>query len=309
MKKKILIGSRWIAVLLAELLGISFFLSVGGVEPTTFSVRVEREDSTGRIGIYCDLHGMAGYDPAALLLEVEIPAGWWLREIKLGEGADGMTLTHGGEREGRVKVLLDGVCRGEADQPIVWLRCEKIYDSAADTEGRVGVTGAEGGEVILYVLRDGESMEEIPLEVEWKGWTDTTETLEDTTEDVFLETADPPAETTAEEETDIPLPQKPTAVFLGCRETGIMNGVYGVQFLFGGEGDGTPILCMEGGGLLYAECGKSVDVIVAGEQADFCTLWGLLPHRRYVFWIPAEGGWITVTYEGGRFAGFGWSGG
>ena len=297
--------------MLAELLGISFFLSVGGVEPTTFSVRVEREDSTGRIGIYCDLHGMAGYDPAALLLEVEIPAGWWLREIRLGEGADGMTLTHGGEREGRVKVLLDGVCRGEADQPIVWMRCEKISDSASDTGGHVGVTGAEGGEVILYVLRDGRSMEEIPLAVEWEGRKDTTETLEDTTEDVFLETADPPAaETTAEEEsaaeTDSPLPPKSAAVFLGCRETGIMNGVYGVQFLFGGEGDGTPILCMEGGGLLYAECGKSVDVIVAGEQADFCTLWGLLPDRRYVFWIPAEGGWITVTYEGGRFAGFGW---
>lgn len=297
--------------MLAELLGISFCLSVGGVEPTAFSVRVEWEDSTGRIGIYCDLHGMAGYDSAALLLEVEIPAGWWLREIRLGEGADGMTLTHGEGCEGRVKVLLDGVCRGEADQPIVWLRCEKIYDSAADTEGRVGVTGAEGGEVILYVLRDGGFMEEIPLEVEWKGWTDTTETGEDTTEDVFLETADPPAaETTAEEEsaaeTDSPLPPKSAAVFLGCRETGIMNGVYGVQFLFGGEGDGTPILCMEGGGLLYAECGKAADVIVAGEQADACTLWGLLPHRRYVFCIPAEGGWITVTYEGGRFVGFGW---
>ena len=297
--------------MLAELLGISFCLSVGGVEPTAFFVRVEREDSTGRIGIYCDLHGMAGSDPAALLLEVEIPAGWRLREIRLGEGADGMTLTHGEGCEGRVKILLDGVCRGEADQPIVWLRCEKIYDSAADTEGRVGVTGAEGGDVILYVLRDGGSIEEIPLAVEWKGRTDTTETLEDTTEDVYVETADPPAaETTAEEEsaaeTDSPLPPKSAAVFLGCRETGIMNGVYGVQFLFGGDGDGPPILCMEGGGLLYAKCGKAADVIVTGEQADACTLWGLLPHRRYVFWIPAEGGWITVTYEGGRFAGFGW---
>lgn len=292
------------------ILTLSLCVPVVGVEPTAFSVRVEWEDSTGRIGIYCDLHGMAGSDPAALLLEVEIPAGWRLREITAGEGADGMTLTHGEGCEGRVKVLLDGVCRGEADQPILWLMCEKNSDFATDTGGYVGVTGAEGGDVILYILRDGGSIEEIPLAVEWKGWTDTTETLEDTTEDFFLETADPPAETTAEEEsaaeTDIPLHPKPTAVFLGCRETGIMNGVYGVQFLFGGEGDGTPILCIEGGCLLYAECGKAADVIVAGEQADFCTLWGLLPDRRYVFWIPAEGGWITVTYEGGRFAGFGW---
>ena len=292
------------------ILTLSLCVPVVGVEPTAFSVRVEWEDSTGRIGIYCDLHGMGGYDPAALLLEVEIPAGGRLREIRLGEGADGMTLTHGEGCEGRVKILLDGVCRGETDQPILWLMCEKNSDFGADTGCYVDVTGAEGGDVILYILRDGGSIEEIPLAVEWKGWTDTTETGEDTAEDVFPETADPPAaETTAEEETDIPLPQKPTAVFLGCRETGIMNGVYGVQFLFRGEGDGTPILCMEGGGLLYAECGRAKDVAVMGEQADFCTLWGLLPHRRYVFWIPAEGGWITVTYEGGRFAGFGWSGG
>jgi len=289
------------------ILTLSLCVPVVGVEPNTFTVRVERDDSTGKIGIYCDLHGMAGSDPAALLLEVEIPAGWRLREITAGEGADGLTLTHGEGCEGRVKILLDGVCRGEADQPILWLICEKNSDFAADTGCYVDVTGAEGGDVILYILRDGGSMEEIPLAVEWEGRRDTNETLEDTAEDVFPETADPPAtETTVEEETDIPLPPKPTAVFLGCRETGIMNGVYGVQFLFGGEGDGTPILCMEGGGLLYAECGKAKDVDVTGEQADACTLWGLLPDRRYVFWIPAEGGWITVTYEGGRFVGFGW---
>ena len=301
---------RWILILWVGVFCLSFCVSVAGVSPNTCTMRVEWDKSTGEIGIFCDLPDLAGSDPMALLLEVEIPAGWRVQEITAGEGAKGLTLTYGGDH-GRVRILLDGVCHGEENRPILWIRCEKTPDFVPNTGGYMGVTGAEGGKLTLYILRDGGLADEISLSVQGDGWwgavTDTTDTTEENDEDIPFDTADPPAtETTTEEVIDVPLPPPPTAVFLGCRETQVIEGVYGVQFLFGGEGDGTPILCMEGGGVLYAECGKVEDVVVNGRQADVCTLWGLLANRWYEFWIPTEGGWITVTYEGGEFMGFGW---
>ena len=81
-----------------------------------------------------------------------------------------------------------------------------------------------------------------------------------------------------------------------------------MQFLFGGEGEGTPVLCMEGGGLLHLSCGimDGLSGAWGQEVSRFCIAQGLLADRRYVFWVGTEEGFVTVTYEGGCFMGFGW---
>ena len=95
-----------------------------------------------------------------------------------------------------------------------------------------------------------------------------------------------------------------TGKLLGCRETWASEGVFAVQLLFSGEG--TPVFCMEGGGVLYAECGV-VDGSAVGraeESMRAFTVRGLSVHRRYVFLVATVDGWVTVTYEGGEFRGF-----
>ena len=248
----------------------------------------------------------------AILLEVEAPDGGRWQAVTGEEGAEGLILTLGDLGEKTVRILLDGVCEGNSDSPLLWL----WLDYPLGLGERVTVTGEGGGELLLYVLRDGGRIEKIPLSVVWEG------------DEAIVETAETPStpETTytpetvekAETEGAVLLPDTeeppptdstpfPTATFLGCRETGAVEGMYAVQFLFGKEGGGTPILCMEGGGALYLSCGIMEGL--AGERGAevrrFCTVQGLLADRKYVFWVGTEDGWVTVTYEGGIFGGFG----
>ena len=202
--------------------------------------------------------------------------------------------------------------------------------------GPIAARGEGGGELVLYGRREGGCVERILLSVEWEGNEDRTKTSEEvseadpggvpeTTETTdATETTEPPETTDATDATEspdgletVPPPETkepfvtdtppPPATFLGCRETRAVEGMYTVQFLFDGEGIGTPILCMEGSGVLYLSCEKTEGL--SGDRGRVvrrtCTVQGLLADRKYVFWVGTDGGWVTVTYEGGRFCGFG----
>ena len=112
----------------------------------------------------------------------------------------------------------------------------------------------------------------------------------------------PPTESTEEtkgQSGEVP----PLSRFLGCRETGVTDGKYTVQFLFAGHE--TPVVCAEGGGVLTLTCG--VVEPLTGERGAWsaCTFTGLSSGRRYVFWVYTSEGWITALYEDGIFAGYG----
>ena len=109
------------------ILPLSFCVPVLGEVADSFTVRAEFDHSGGEIGVYGDLYSHTGSDPMALLLELEIPAGWRLLDIQAGGGAEGLNLTYGEGKEGRVRILLDGICNGGNDQPILRLLCEKDY--------------------------------------------------------------------------------------------------------------------------------------------------------------------------------------
>ena len=311
---------RWgIFLLLLGFCILLLCLSVGGREEDPPVLLVRQEKGTGGIGIYGDIYGLTGDCPAAILLEVNAPEGRRWQDVSVGEGAEGMTLTHG-ELEGKtVKILLDGVFPEGSESPLLWLWPDSPFGQG---EG-ITVTGEGGGEPVLYVLGDGGHVERIPLSVVWEerepetdGETPETETggASETETGGASETTDIHDGAESDTVLDLVCPPPldadppPTATFLGCRETGIVGGTYAVQLLFGGEGEGTPVLCMEGGGLLYVSCGTmdGLDGARGREASRFCMLQGLLADRRYVFWVGTEEGFVTVTYEGGRFMGFGW---
>lgn len=165
----------------------------------------------------------------------------------------------------------------------------------------MGVTGGIGEAIAVYALREGEAAEVIPLALVWEaGYEEPAETEEaktevETEEDPFLET----------ETEEIPAgDDEPVGVFLGCRETAVADGVYAVQFLFDG---GTPVVCMEGGGVAYLQCGAMppLEVSRGGGVWSYCTFSVLSAQRTYRFAVETEEGTVTVTYENGVFAGFG----
>lgn len=321
------------AALLFGLCLLFFCLSVRCKEGDSPVLWLRPEEGTGRIGIYCNIHSLTGDAPGAILLEVNAPDGGRWQAVTAGEGAEGLVLTHGDLGKETVRILLDGIFEGDSDSPLLWL----WLDGPLGEGEHITLTGEGGGELLLYVLRDGVCVERILLSVEWEGNEDRTETSEEVSEadpggvpettDV-TETTEPPETTDATDATDatespdgletVPPPEteepfatdtvpSPMATFLGCRETGVGEGMYAVQFLFDGEGVGTPVLCMEGECALYLSCGTMEGL--AGERGAevrrFCTVEGLLADRKYVFWIGTKEGWVTVTYEGGVFCGFG----
>ena len=278
------------------------------------------EEGTGRIGIYCNVHSLTGDAPGAILLEVNAPDGGRWQAVTAGEGAAGLVLTHGDLGKETVRILLDGIFEGDSDSPLLWL----WLDGPLGEGEHITLTGEGGGELLLYVLRDGGYVERILLSVEREGNEDRTKTSEEVSEadpGGVPETTETTDATDATESPDgletVPSPEteepfvtdtpSPPATFLGCRETRAVEGMYTVQFLFDGEGIGTPILCMEGSGILYLSCEKTEGL--SGDRGRVvrrtCTVQGLLADRKYVFWVGTDGGWVTVTYEGGVFCGFG----
>jgi hypothetical protein len=229
-----------------------------------------------------------------------------VREITGGYGTRGMTLTHGEFPAGEVGVLLDGRLSEAADGAILWVRMEESRDLLLKQGDHMGVTGGDGDPTTLFVLQRDGHVSEIPLtvKVDPSGW------REDSCQDSCLEsdeettgsvTEQPPASDTNPPETERIEDAFPS-VFLGCRETGVTGGVYTVQFLFKGDGEHTPVICMEGGGILLA---RSAGVEVKGDVLNACSFFGLKHDRTYTFLVGTDRGWVEVTYEKGRFAGFG----
>ena len=262
-----------------------------------------------------------GDDPMALLMEIDPPGGWQVTEIRKGKGAEGSVLTHGELSANKVRVLLDGTL---SEGELLWVETEQNPAEAPEERGYMGVTGVDGGEVILYVLREGGEVERIPLSVaveerETEGETaeevtngesESSEDLpessptetEAVTEPTDTESESPPAPSTEESHgQDCEPPPQPQ--FLGCRETGITDGRYTAQFLFAGKE--TPVVCMAGGGVLTVTCGTAEPLTKDGEVWYTCAFSGLLAGRRYVFLVGTAKGWVTAVYEDGEFAGYG----
>ena len=280
----------------------------------TLVVRREEEDLWS-LWITPRLYGLTAGEPAALLLRIHAPDGRFVREITGGYGTRGMTLTHGELPAGEVGVLLDGRLFEGADGAILWVRMEESRDLLLKQGGHMGVTGGDGDPTTLFVLQRDGHVSEIPLtvEVDPSGWREDScqdSSCPDSSGDSFQDsdeetigsvTEQPPASDTNPPETE-KIQDAIPSVFLGCRETGVTGGAYTVQFLFKGDGEHTPVICMEGGGILLA---RSAEVEVQGDVLNACSFFGLKHDRTYTFLVGTDRGWVEVTYEKGRFAGFG----
>ena len=275
----------------------------------TLVVRREEEDLWS-LWITPRLYGLTAGEPAALLLRIHAPDGRFVREITGGYGTRGMTLTHGELPAGEVGVLLDGRLFEAADGAILWVRMEESRDLLLKQGDHMGVTGGDGDPTTLFVLQRDGHVSEIPLTVKMdpSGWRE--DSCQDSSEDSCLDsneetigsvTEQPPASDTNPPETE-KIQDAIPSVFLGCRETGVTGGAYTVQFLFKGDGEHTPVICMEGGGILLA---RSDRVEVKGEMLNACSFFGLKHDRTYTFLVGTDRGWVEVTYEKGKFAGFG----
>ena len=293
------------AFLLAGLWVLTFGVAAMGMETgsPTLTVRREGEDLWS-LWVTPRLYRLTSGEPAALLLRVAAPDGWMVVEITAGYGAEGMILTHGDLPAEEVKILLDGRLSMEADGAFLWVRMEKNNENPPKQGGYMDVTGGERGKVSLFVLQNDGRVEEITMAVRMdpSGWNEDTEAA--SYEETTAESIQTPAETETEAEPPVyedpvitPLP----SVFVGCRETEVTEGGFAVQFLFKGRKGHTPVICMEGGGMLSAASGT---VRMKGETWHTCTFFGLRDDRVYVFLVGTDTGWVKVTYAGGKFAGF-----
>ena len=280
----------------------------------TLVVRREEEDLWS-LWITPRLYGLTAGEPAALLLRIHAPDGRFVREITGGYGTRGMTLTHGELPAGEVGVLLDGRLSEAADGAILWVRMEESRDLLLKQGDHMGVTGGDGDPTTLFVLQRDGHVSEIPLtvKVDPSGWREDScqdsscpDSSEDNCQDSNEETIGSVTEQPPPSDTNPPETEKIQdaipSVFLGCRETGVTGGAYTVQFLFKGDGEHTPVICMEGGGILLA---RSAEVEVKGDVLNACSFFGLKHDRTYTFLVGTDRGWVEVTYEKGKFAGFG----
>ncbi|MBO5511956.1 MAG: hypothetical protein J6B24_09505 [Clostridia bacterium] len=247
------------------------------------------------------LYELAGERDLALLINLEASEGYTVEAVEPGEGAEGLTLTVGTLPARSVAVLLDGRVQAGAEGAILRVKLSCGGEDEPLQGGYMGVTGGRYGEFALYTRNEAGEVELIPLV--WMSG------REEETEDVTAETVTEGEETAAEErdtvgavtresdETETVEP-RPIDRFLGCRETAVKEGRFAVQFLFSGSGRDTPVICLEGGGVL------SLEVTYREDGVSFCTFRGLDGEGSYVFGVYTEQGWISVRYEKGRFCGF-----
>ena len=335
-KRFILSGSvrRWGCIFLCLVLScvLTAFVKENGEVSPALTVRREGEGLFS-LSVTPDLYGLTDGDPLAILMEIQASQGWRVEEITAGEGAVGLILTHGNLSSNRVKVLLDGTVAVGASGPLLWVKLERDDEKTANKGGYMGVTGNEGGQITLFVLREDGKTEKMPLsvetergeeektahtEVDGEGTNEPSDTASDETQDI-PETNTAHGDTGGESDMD-PDPTEPpdtgrdqstrSALFVGCRETGITEGEYSVQFLFCGENGWTPVVCMAGGGVLTAESGVMPSLSPSGGRCDGCEVWsyctfsGLSADRTYVFWVGTDEGRVRVLYEDGMFQGF-----
>ena len=219
----------------------------------------------------------------ALLITVEIPAGWGAPCVEMKEGANGMCLTVG-ENEEKCKILLDGLPDGEGT-----VLLELSFSRVG--EGRPVLVGDT---VALYCLEAGGEVTEITIRVDREEpEEDLSSPSETHTEETERGDVHETESETFGDETPIQQ-EKPPPLPWGCQETVPRDGMYAVRFLFH---DTTPVICMEGGGVIPAEWGNC-------EGWSCVTFGDLRVDRRYVFWVYTAHGIVEVVYENGQFTGF-----
>lgn len=336
---------KWaiVASLLTVLLWQTALRGAGAAEE---GVAVTMEAEGTGIWTVClsrDLYGICGGRSMALLLKIYAPRGYTVAHVESAEGADGLVLTVGQSGGEAVTVLLDGIPSdvGNEGEPCSILRviCEetkgKNEHGWADPEAYPTVTAGKYGELAVYVMGK-EGVEVIPLLFTPPEMIETSDGTsfpaeQETDGESAVETdlsSDPlgpwdtldsegkpsessPAETVGSMDAQDPF-ENANGCFMGCRETAVREGYFSVQFLFSGEGKGTPVICVEGRGTLtltvsFTETlrvrdGKST--VTYGGGWSLCSFSGLSSRERYRFFVDTGEGYAEAVYENGHFTGF-----
>ena len=307
----------WAGILaVMALLCVCVLLATAAEEDAGAEIWVQRESE----GVWCvylspGLSDLTDGRVCALLLMLEIEGGLTFDYAEAGEGAAGLGLTVGSPKKDgektRVSLLLDGIPQeadGGGGEPIlrVFVACSTALrnENSGVQGGYMGITPVNQGDFGLYCLEADGTVGFIPLRVR---------VLEADTEEGTDggETADREILTqeSREEETEADVAES-DGKFVGCRETGAKDGYFSVQLLF--YGNGTPVVCGEGGGVLSMEIRREgADGLWNGEAGIYedenriiCTIRGLSEEKKYVFWIYVEGRVIRAVYENGHFVGY-----
>ena len=293
--------------------------------------------------------GLGSESAVAVRVTLSVPADWYVGEVSPCEGGAGMTVTLTmGERDAdgisrQMFLLLDGyppeagegeVCflrvvlwpRGE--DPAFWaeVKSGEVYRLCEDGEVESAAITVNPppapplGEDISTDTTDDMSNDmpnDMPEGMPSGTPEDTSDTSDtssgesfpqDTTYDTPSETAE--AVTRPEDMTVAPDPLPAEAVYRGCQETPVQEGVYGVRLLFFG---GVPPLFVEGDGMvtltLEITRAAEVEAFTGGGVERYpgdwwiCTLRGLREAGVYRLRMSLDGGEAVVTYAGGVMQG------
>ncbi len=227
-----------------------------------------------------------------LIIEAEEAIGAVVADV-----AD-MTVTTGRVSDRCVRVLIDGVPRGDT-------LCRVKASGQVDiqmTDNRIYIYGDTGvvTETIACRQESGESTDTALHTIDsictgvFEPTEETTEARGEGKDTLIPEGTSCDAADEREETSEVSLEADEYEVrYIGCRESRVEDGLYAVQFLF--DGREVPVICVEGGGVLTVEQ-------TAGAWS-ICTFRGLRQTGKYRFYIYDSGGIICVLYENGSFRG------
>lgn len=238
----------------------------------------------------------------AVLFRFELSDGWRISSVQGFENSVWLTWED-------TVILLDGPLAvvDQSDSSIM-LRIEirKYRESQEDCRFQ----GISDDDNLIYYVDESGRIDTCPYQIrsseeetENPAITEELDTVSDANETETLSFAS---------ESEKPTPWN-TPVYAGCQETTVISDVYAVRFFFVGQG--TPVICMEGGGFLSMKISQT-DIIeewtesrvkiykTANPQGwSVCTFRNLSVYRDYVFFIYEQERIIRIRYTNGRFMG------
>jgi hypothetical protein len=231
----------------------------------------------------------------AFLWRFELTEGWEISSVwGIGAGEE-LSVTVG---DGMM--LIDGILHFESfsETPEI-LRIEAQTCTESTDICRLNVVSGKND--LIYYVDGAEGVRTCPYQI-WnlsKETTDTETSEMPDTEDVW-------ADTEAPIQWDMP-------IYAGCQETLPESDLFSVRFLFMGRG--APVICMEGGGLLFMKL-TYPDTVEEwmGSQVRYhktesrqgwsvCTFQNLSVHGNYVFLIDTQDEIIRIRYINGSYMG------
>jgi hypothetical protein len=231
----------------------------------------------------------------AFLWRFELTEGWEISSVwGIGAGEE-LSVTVG---DGMM--LIDGILHFESfsETPEI-LRIEAQTCTESTDICRLNVVSGKND--LIYYVDGAEGVRTCPYQI-WNLSKETTD----------METSEMPDTEDVWADTEVPI-QWNTPVYAGCQETTVISDVYAVRFFFVGQG--TPVICMEGGGFLSMKISQT-DTIeewtesrvkiykTANPQGwSVCTFRNLSVYRDYVFFIYEQERIIRIRYTNGRFMG------